>query len=396
MPVFRLLIAGLLLYGCGTQKLLAQGADPKVPPKKEEKKDEWPSIIEGKTVDQWIAEMNAGLQRDPSARERACFMIPQFGPKAGESDKLGPQIIQTMTVDPDFNVRIAALALVPLFGFKTVQQTKTGMGVVERNFLNSPSSVHLRYEGVSTLAAMGPHPEARKLMTQLIARTKDLQSWQVRRNAVFALGQVGQGWQPSEEDLKKGAAPIEVDARAVQAILYSLRDDGCEPVRRQAINSLLTIGPVPVIYLKDSRDILGRVSQQDRSMAIRIWADVFLIKYDPDGAKMAPTRLLAISKNLAVADDVELRVEACSALAYLGEDAKARLQDLIAVMSDAQEKPQVIIAAIGAATTMKSLKPTVLRGLEPLTKHSDENVKKAAEEAIKYLKEEKEKPVMKK
>jgi hypothetical protein len=79
--------------------------------------------------------------------------------------------------------------------------------------------------------------------------------------------------------------------------------------------------------------------------------------------------------------------EALQALAYLGEEAVSRLDDLIAIAQSKDEEPFMIATALWTMAQMPSQTNKILDVIDPLERAQDEGIKAAAKAAHKLLTE---------
>ena len=165
-----------------------------------------------------------------------------------------------------------------------------------------------------------------------------------------------------------------------------LSRDQCEAVRREAVNSLLGVGPVASSYHRTWRTALDNVLDKghEKDKGVLLWVHVCIVRNDANGPKGNADHLDAVAKHLTSTEPGG-RLEACQALGYLGEDASGKLQDLINVINK-ETVPTVVAAAIVALTNMpkeSAITLPILRNV--MATHSNKDVKKYAEEAIKAL-----------
>lgn len=363
-----------------------QPVQPVPPPAPEKKANiNWPKEIGGKNLDAIIKEMKT--HPDPAVREAAVRTLPGFGPKA--RDQGGNDLVELMTKDQDWNVKLAAVSVCPtiLFGYANIPAPDAmivnGTTVI-LGFLGH-EAMHVRFDAVGVVNTLGRifRKVQPAVVQKLISRAREASAWQMRRAAVVALGSVGQGFQTGESpDMHEPP-----DAQAVTALLDIVRGDPCAAVRREAIGALMALGPVAVVQQKTWKSSVENIlkSSLEKDKSVLLWAKVLLIRNSPEALKGNEAHLDAIAKTLEAAEPSG-RAEACSAIGMLGEDAKSKLGNLIDIINDANEVPEVVIAAITAATAIPSKSAVIVPLLANVkASHKDENVKRVAGEAIDFM-----------
>ena len=356
---------------------------PVAPPPEKKDNIKWPTDYYGKTLEVIVKEMRT--HPDPAVREAAVRALPGFGPKAREVG--GNDLVDVMTKELDWNVKMAAISVGPtiLVGYAKAPDTMQANGLTMIvNFLTH-QEMHVRFDAVGVVSSIGPYiRKAQPVVVQkLIARARETSAWQMRRAAVVALGSVGQGFQTGESPEMREPP----DAQVVTALLDIVRGDPCAAVRREAISSLIGLGPVGPIQQKLWKASLDNVfkSNFEKDKSVLLWARVLLIRNSPDGLKGNEAHLDAIAKTLEVVEPAG-RLEACSAIGVLGEDAKSKLGNLIDVINNAKEEPEVVVAAITAAVAIPSKSAVTVELLVNVkANHKNEYVRKVASEAIDFL-----------
>ena len=166
---------------------------------------------------------------DASTREQAFATIPLFGPDCRKA--AGPNLLYAIQHEKDVNVRLAAIAAVPIIGFEESlrQQAFTALTEILKRADVHPS--HTRYEAAMALGNCGPVARDVALPVLIELTCRDFGSWQNRKAAAYALGRLG---------LSTGLGP---DVRAINELIRMLQVDTSHVVRREAINSLLLLGP---------------------------------------------------------------------------------------------------------------------------------------------------------
>jgi len=352
-------------------------------PAVEKKKDtgNWPKEINGKSAEVIVKEMRT--HSDPAVREAAVRALPLFGPKGREFG--ADDLVEALTRDPDWNVRLAALSVAPtvLLGFAESPDTPLSSGLNAMVNLLSSEHTHVRFDAVGAVASIGPYIRTvqPKVVASLTARARESTSWHMRRAAAAALGSVGQGTASPADPAKR----TDPDSGAVTALLDLLKQDNCAAVRREAVNSLIGLGPVSAGQQKKWRADLDAVIAKEKDKSVLLWTRVCILRNDPGGVEKNKAHLDEVAK-LLDATEPGGRLEACQALGLLGEEAKSKLQKLLEVIPNAKEEPAVVAAAIIAVTAMKSQANVIIPVLQPIQiGHRSEDVRKIAAEAIQIL-----------
>jgi hypothetical protein len=348
-------------------------------PKKDDAK--WPKEINGKTVEVVVKEMRSAS--DPAVREAAVRTLPLFGPKGREFG--GSELVEAMTRDVDWNVKLAALSVAPtvLFGFATSQDAPLAGGVNAIMSMLSSEHMHVRFDAVAAANAFGVYMRTAtfgKVVTVLTNRAKESTSWQMRRAAAAALGSVGLGIQRSEDEREPPDQPT------VIALLDILRQDNCSIVRREAVMSLIALGPVSAAQQKKWRADLDSVLTREKDKSVLLWTRTCILENDPNGVKGNEAMLDAVAKVLQPPETTLGKLEACQALGLIGDDAKSKLDDLLNLINNPKEEPVVVAAAVAAVSTMKSQAKITLPIVDKLKfGHPSEDVRKVAQEASDIL-----------
>jgi len=361
--------------GTGTP---AKGADP-MPPKKKDNIN-WPKLVNGKDLDTTIKDMRTNS--DPGVREAAVRALPLFGPKAREAGS--DDLIEVLNKETDLNVKVAAINVSPtIFAtFATTPDTifTTGVGAVLRFLTND--QMQIRLEALGAVATIGPYVRnvQATINTPVSSLARLQSSWQLRRAATITLGSIGHGIQTSEDPEKR----VPPETGTVDTLLAILKGDACAAVRKEAVNSLIGLGPVAISQQKRWHTDLEYVFKYEKDKSVLLWAHVLVIHNSPEGLKGNESHLEAIAKVLQVVEPGG-RIEACQALGLLGEQAVTKIDDLINIVNKENE-PSIVIAAILALTNMPSRDAATVPILQNVQNtHADKDVRSVAKDAIDYL-----------
>ncbi len=357
--------------------------DPKPPPKVEDKADskatakepakdaaqsvEWPTEVGGKSLQQWIKEINSN---DPSMRKSAIVAVRAFGPTSRQAipailNELRKQINDiTVKAHAIISIGIIVPSSIDIANEQAI--AKEAVDALIREGLNSQQSI-LRLHACTALPVFGSL--ARNAVPILARLSADQYSFELRQAACAALGVVAiddQGWG---------------DMLALKALVEAIRDPARE-VRIDAMQAIIGLPPpAPGNNINQMKSLLERYLRVDHDKEVVIWTRVALMRIDP-GA-LSETNLTVIAK-LMKGQNLETRVAATKALGVLAKDAKSKIPELTAVLQS--EDSAVIITACWALGRMGTFAIKALPSLDTLLKHKDEYVRTAAEAAIKEIK----------
>lgn len=426
-----ILFSGLMMavIGLSTSALPAQA--PKGDAKDEGPKTpeyKWPEKIQNKNLDTWIKEMRGS--KDASTRDEAIHTIPYFGPKACRG-VFGQHLIDVINLDPDINVRLAAIGAVPTLVLYDDPIKDKAFDVLIAILKNPNQANHTKHEAAEALGRCGPF--ASKAIPTLIAITLvDPNSWQNRKAAAAALGRVGLPKIRPDGKIEEGGPNIYA-VKAMAKLLYLETKDKSHLVRREAINSLLQLGPPEDVEALDLvRKALEETFNHESNRSVKLWARVAHIRTDTKLIKSNDERLLYIAKIIPTQDviineqkkiekeikdsgkleskkplekqdaldkmqtAIQIRTEALAAkqeavqaLGYIGEEAVSRLPDLLAIVESKDEEPVMIANALWALSQMASETDRILQVVDGLRRAENKVVKDAAEAAYTYLTDKK-------
>ncbi|HVK09057.1 MAG TPA: HEAT repeat domain-containing protein, partial [Gemmataceae bacterium] len=341
----------------------------------------WMKEVAGKNLEATIQDIKSNS--DPAVREAAVRALPYFGPKARE---LGAaNLMYALTRDTDYNVRVAALEVMPAvclaMGYLNYPDKVYEDGLTAAFNLTDSDFYPLKLHAVTAVAAFGFYPKfAPRIVSKLVSQAKgSSSSYQYRRAAVAALAVYGQGVQFSEESRP------DPDNTAVAGLIDVLKNDNSAIVRKEAVMSLIALGPVAAAATPKWRNDLEAVVRKEKDKSVLLWTRTCLVRNDPAGPKANAAHLDAIAETLNHREPVG-RLEACQAFTVLAEDGVSKLRDLLTVAQNEKE-PAIQAAAIGALATMKSQLAAILPILQAIISNPAANadVKKVATSAITEL-----------
>ena len=348
---------------------------PPVMPAQKQKEPEYPKEIGDKTLEMWIKELRTS--KDAAARENAIRVLPGFGPDG--VIKSSEVLLNVLKSDPDMNVRLTALSITPFMIYDQRYDPMSNDRLEYVIRLLGHDSLPVRFDATSVIVGIGP--VAKKAVPQLLVRSVEPSSWQIRKAAASALGSVGRGFVNPNNPADR-IDPVEP---AVLGLLKQLQVDSSLAVRREAANSLILVGPVSAAQQKLWRTTLDNVLKSEKDRGIAGLVRVAIIKNDPAGVKGNEQLVSAITTQL-LAPEPAARSEACQALGMLGEPVSKTAQDLLDIVTNPKEDNSVVAAAIMAVATMKSRAALTTPVLKKVSEsHKNDEVKAFAKEAVRVL-----------
>ncbi len=391
---------------------------------KEEPKIAWPKRVQGKTLEMWVREMHES--QDASTRDQAIRIIPLFGPDSRKAASAA--LVSAISTDPDMNVRLTAIASVPIIGFdKTYQEAGLDALVYILNPANGMPN-HMRFETAMALGNCGQIAK-RALPTLINFTCVETRSWENRKAGAFALGRLGQ------PDSPLGGPEV----AAIDRLVTMIQADKSHQVRHEAMSSLLLLGPPHVEGpWRKLREALQTYGMRDSDKSTALWARVVHIRTEQQEIKANDPNLLAIVKVIAESDKsiassskmieandaivknqegleskpgkigydpflkhdailaraeaeqvkleaIQLKQEAIQCLGTIGDEAKSQLPHLIAIVQDKKEEPIIVVMALWAMSMMPAEIGKVLPIVDKLKTHENEFVKQSATNAYKVL-----------
>ncbi|MFL5340638.1 MAG: HEAT repeat domain-containing protein, partial [Gemmataceae bacterium] len=141
----------------------------------------WPAQIAGKSLKEWMDKLD---DPDPSTRDAAIRVLPSFGPAA---EKAIPKLLSKMTGDFDATVRCSAMIAVTANGLDDKAQLPKVIDGVAAVMKTNQASV--RIQAAYAASRIGK-PARDHLTGSLIDLLHDQQSYEVRRAAAVAIGNV--------------------------------------------------------------------------------------------------------------------------------------------------------------------------------------------------------------
>jgi len=414
------ILASALVGICSTQTTAQAAKDSN----KDEPKIDWPNRVQGKTLETWVWEMNHSP--DASTRDQAIRIIPLFGPDCRKAASAA--LVSAISAEPDMNVRLTAIAAVPIIGFDKEHQD-AGLNALAY-ILNPANGMpnHMRFETAMALGNCGQIAK-RALPTLVNYTCVETKSWENRKAGAFALGRLGQ------PDTPFGGPEV----AAIDRLVAMIQADKSHQVRHEAIASLLLLGPPHVeAPWRRLREALQTYAMRDSDKSTALWARVAYIRTEQQEIKANDPNLQAIVKVIADCDKsilsngktfetndtivknqegleakpgkigfnalvkhdailaraeayqekqeaIQLKEEAIQCLGTIGDEAASQLPHLIAIVQNDKEEPVIVVMALWAMSMMPAEIGKVLPVIDKLQTHKDEFVKQAAKNAYKEL-----------
>lgn len=321
-----------------------------------------PKEILGKTLKEWIKEVD---DPDPGVRVKAVQIITNFGEAARK--EAGSALIKRLSSDRDASVRLNLIMALQAIGMEA-NDIPEAVKVIQTRMRTDQQAI-VRYHLAMLAAQIGT--DARVMIPDLIDRAKDQGSYEIRKAALYALGNIG-----ASIDTK-----VPADGRAVGALIEAFagagRDASAE-VRLEAVIALAGIGNPATPFERNRILTAFQAGTKDKEKAIAIWAHVGLMAHNEVDDK----HLDAITKHLKPNEPYHLRVQACRALGIMGPKVKSRLTDLTDCLTD--KEPLFVAVAVWAVGEMGEYAERAVPMLEELDrkKGTDETVKAAIKDAL--------------
>lgn len=349
---------------------------PPPPPDGKEKEKEpatakaaWPKDINGRTLTEYVRDATVDL--DPAVRERAMRIIPNFGPEIVRKEAGWPKAVLARmepTKERDPGVRAAAYEAAGLVGFDKDLDTKEAIRILFIAAEQGATGGGARLHAIQTLAAFGSKAET--AITYLVGPAMSDVAYETRRSVAFTLGRIAH---------HEHAGP---NPRALAA-LFKLTEDHSAPVRMEAYQSLVLLGPpllprdpkapaikdlklVSDIPKLDDKQIAGYVAVikkrlspavttpkgaegpsptgvVERDKQVEIMARLVLMKFDPK--EVTDENLGGISRYVK---DKETgpKLQALNVLGLIGQPAAKRIDDMVFALAD--DDPTVVVAGLTA------------------------------------------------
>jgi HEAT repeat protein len=280
--------------------------------------------INGKTLREWIAQTSFD---DPSKRTQAILTIPLFGEDSADAV---PALLSRLR-DIDVSPRIKAVMALRFVGVHGKDVSKVVQALADRLDPTKEGQTGVRYEAALTMRRFVA--DAAPVIPQLIRGSHDTGSWELRHFCLQILRRAG---------TSKGGP----DERVTQALLDSLRDPAYQ-VKLEALCGLGAMGKPtnPTMLARVVAALESGSLSQNRVYAV--WAYAGLVAMSD---KTSPESLIKLSHFLTPTHDLEVRCQAAQALGALGDRAKSRVPNLLAMLDDKEA-----MAVYGACVALSEI-----------------------------------------
>ncbi|HYH66859.1 MAG TPA: hypothetical protein VD866_19350 [Urbifossiella sp.] len=342
------------------------------PPPETKKKDEggstsvkveWPKSINGRTLLETIKDTR---DIDPAVRERSLRIIPNFGPDIVRGEPTWAKAaLERMARDKELDpgVRAAAYEAVGAVGMEKKADVDEAVRILFTVAERGESGGGARLHAIQTLSVFGS--KAYGAITALLGPPMQDAAYETRRSVAFTLGRIA---------LHDHAGPN----HKAQEALFKLAGDHSAPVRMEAYQSLVILGP-PLAprdprapLLKDLKNEVPRTDEKvaagyvasikrrlapapppktgetasptglvERDKQVEIMARLVLMRYDPK--EITDENLSGIAR---YANDKEVgpRLQALNVLAQMGPAAAVKIDDVVRALT--AEEADVVVSAL--------------------------------------------------
>jgi hypothetical protein len=367
-----LALAGLLLsLTCAAG---APAQEKKKDPAKDKDKESLITEIGGKTLEEWIKEIN---HKDPGRRATAISTGLLFGPD--RAYQAMPAILEQLGKlgGVDVSVRVnGATAIGLILGsakdpeLKHVQQ---GTRILVRYLTDS--QIIVKYRAVQALGRIGD--EAKDAIPNILPLMKEATSAETRQAAAITLGQL------AVDKAKIKGPPLNV----LQALFTGLTDASAQ-VRLASIQSLTWLGaPQDLKAQQALLNSLHPVAVKDAEPSVRIWAHMAIMSITHEITTDHTAPIIKLIDH----PDAPVRLQAAQAIGTIGPKAKAGIPALMNHLTD--KEPAVIMLCIWALGRMEDNATIAVSKLDKIMKDMEqpEPLRDAAKEAIKQISGKKDK-----
>ena len=321
-----------------------------------------PTTVGGKTLSDWKLDLTA---KDPSRRAEAVIAITRFGDANAEC----ALPLVNVTHDGDVSPRVRAVIALRMIAVDDKHLGKVIEALAARLNTATESQAIVRLEAVVSLKRFVGEKALDAAVSGLIKGTLDKGSWEIRYHCVGTLWRVGRAQKNGTE------------AVIYEALLAALNTDSTHLVRMEILQGLGALGkpannPILLNKIITTLNTVTRSNNQVRA----IWANSALVAMQD--VKLAEGSLIRISKSLKH-ETLQTRIEAATALGWLGSRSKSRIPMLIVMLGDADADG--VWAACKALGNIGEAKDDVVDALMKLLAHKDPSRAAAAVTALVNL-----------
>ena len=365
---------------------------PAQPPAASMTESKPPTQISGQSLEEWIKKLS---DPDPSTKDAAIRVVPLFGPPAR---KAIPKITSMMR-DTDNTVRVSALRAVTSFPYDDQKMIDAVVKNVEE-MLRTSTQTAIRIQAALAAGRLGSH--AKSTIGPLCDHTiKDQSSYEVRRAAAVALGQVG---------FDEKSYP---DKRALSSLLLALSDPAVV-VRLEVLKSLLYLGAPGTLEGADAerKSLMQRLelksAKHEPDPAMQLVIRGIIIRLDSvllavpeeqlasEGAKRE--RKEAVTRTAKYLDEIAkeltssksgMRVTAADVIGVLDKAGLSKVNNLLEGLRKEEDKAENYEFMAHCMYAIGNLGPDAKLPAETrikeLTMHSDPTLKEIAKDTLNRL-----------
>jgi len=330
-----------------------------------------PTEVNGKTLKEWVEEIDKNKVRDPGFRQRAIQAVTLFNPEMA-SKEAGLALIKSID-DPDTAIRVNALMALEMIGIHK-DHTKAALAAL-RPRLTGDSQGMVRLHSALVLAQLDT--AGREAIPDLIERSKDLSSYEIRKACVIALASIGQADEKNPLDMRAVGALVNVAAGS-----FAVAADTSAEVRLTAVSALGQMG-VPQTPQEKAVLVNGlKAALKDPQKVIQIWARASLIHVDGFNEKYLKDIMVYLR-----GDDANAKVEALRALGAVGSKAaEVCFSDVAELL--VEKDPGLVAGAAVTLATWGEVSEKAIPALEKLiaAKDTHERLKPILTEAVDRIK----------
>jgi hypothetical protein len=284
----------------------------------------------GKTIHQWREMMKAP---DASKRTEAIMAIMNFSPDSG-SAVVSDLVDRLMDTDVGTRAKAClALRYVNLRQSDGQRVIKALAGrIVAGPFPEYESQAIIRYEAAVTLKRF---PDAGPMAPKIIRGLQDRTSWEIRQVCAGMLWRLGR-------DAKDGPDPT-----IIKAFLEWIPYEHCHFVKLEIVQGLGAMGRPADKLLQVRLVSFLQQATVSNNKALALWAYVALLAQGGDANESK--KYLGKVANYLTSQDTDIKVQAAMALGGLGETAKGRVPDILAMLKRDKDKDTVAVQGACAA-----------------------------------------------
>lgn len=375
-------------------------------------KAEWPKDINGKTLPDYLRDT---VDLDPAVRERSLRTIPNFGPEIVRKELGWPKaVLARMNTEKELDpgVRAAAYEAMGTVGLEKDADIKEAVRILALVAENGASGGGARLHAIQTLSVFGSKAEG--AIGYLIGPPILDKAYETRRTVAFTLGRIS-------HNEHSGPSLRTLDT------LFKLAADHSAPVRMEAYQSLVILGPPllprpasapPIKDAKLPQDLpktddkmaagyvaiikkrlapapppaKGAESPSptglvERDKQVEIMARFVMMRYE--AKEVSDENLAAVAK---YANDKEtgVRLQALNVLGLMNQAGAKKIDDVVRALTS--EDAEVVVAALTTLVHFGPAGKPAIPAVERLrtrgtTKEEKEYWQKLVDQVVKLMKD---------